>query len=501
MKKKNGFLSDSGYYNFITLFVCLGIIVLTSCVLLVVYIVKSTSQDATIKKIIAEEAYNEAYFSNKILPGVTVSGNDIGGLDIDEAKEKLSGNVEARFNANDITLKFEDKTWTIERSEFQVGIDIGYAVKRAYAVSREGTLEERQEALEKIKNGETIDISATIISNPENVIARLKEIKSEIDIERKNATASFKYDNGASFTYTDEVVGRSLDLDKAYNGIIEIIRTNDEHPVYELKPDTVEPTIKRSDIEKDYTLVAKCSTYIGPQQSNRRTNITIALAAFNEQTWMPGQTLSFNEVVGERTADKGFGNGVYINEQQLYDETMGGGICQVSTTIFNCALAAGANKAGQHAPIIITERRPHTWPSSYIAVGLDATISWPHTDLKMYNNSQTPYFIRTYMTKTGVNVELYGAPLPNNAKVSIENEVVEEVQPGEPEMIVDTENKYNLAPGEQKLVQDAHTGYTVNVYQIWKENGKEDIKTLITVSKYNAVAAKYYVSPVPAEPQ
>ena len=212
---------------------------------------------------------------------------------------------------------------------------------------------------------------------------------------------------------------------------------------------------------------------------------------------MPGETLSFNQWVGERTAEKGFADGVYINDQQLYDETMGGGICQVSTTIYYCSLLCGANMVGRNAPIEITERRPHSWPSVYIPAGLDATVSWPHTDLKLYNNNQTPYFIRTYMSATYVNVEIYGMPLPNDAKVTIETETIETIPPGEPEYIEDTKNEHNLAPCQTKLAQEARTGYSINVYQIWSEPGKEPIKTLLMVSKYNPVPAKYYIGVAP----
>ena len=213
---------------------------------------------------------------------------------------------------------------------------------------------------------------------------------------------------------------------------------------------------------------------------------------------MPGEIFSFNQWVGARTVENGFGLGVFINEDQQYDETVGGGICQVSTTIYYSALLAGANSVGRNAPIEIIERRPHTWPSVYISRGLDATVSWPHTDLKMYNNNKTPYFMNTDIVRKGsklyVTVEFYGIPLPNGAKVVIETETIQEIDPGEAEYIADTSNKYNLALGQEKVVSEARTGYTVNVYQIWNEAGKEPVKSLLTVSKYEPIKAKIYVS-------
>ncbi len=498
MKDLKIFEGDKGFYHIVTLLICLGIVVAVSIALLISYIIQASAQDETNRLVASADAYNDIYFSDRILKGVTVSGHDIGGMTKEEAKEYLSDCVDYDITISQLVLKYGEKKWIIGRDKFLLAVDVDYAVERAWEIGREGTTEERTEALNTLNGGQTIDISATVVTDPSFLLQELEKIKKEIDIKKQNATVSFRYDTGPQYTYTDEVIGSSLDVEKAYEEICQLIQGDQQTIEYELKPDAVQPEIRRSDIEKEYQLVSSFRTYISSTNNGRRKNITIALECFNERVWMPGETLSFNQWVGERTAEKGFADGVYINDQQLYDETMGGGICQVSTTIYYCSLLCGANMVGRGAPIEITERRPHSWPSVYIAAGLDATISWPHTDLKLYNNSQTPYFIRTYMSSTYVNVEIYGMPLPNGAKVSIETETIETIPAGEPEYIEDTKNEYNLAPGQTKLVQAEHLGYTINVYQIWTEPGKEPIKTLLNVSKYNPVPAKYYIGVDPA---
>lgn len=498
MKHLKIFEGDKGFYHLVTLLICLGIIVAVSVVLLICYITQASAQDKTNRLVASADEYNEIYFSDRILKGVTVSGYDIGGMTKTEAREYLAGCVDYDISVSELIMKYGEKQWIIDRDKFLLAVDVDYAVERAWEIGRVGTTQERTEALNTLNSGQTIDISATVVSDPSFIMAELEAIKEEIDIKKKNATVSFHYDNGPKYSYTDEVVGSSLDVDKAYEEICQLIQQNQATIEYELKPDPVQPEIRRSDLEKEYQLVASYRTYISSTNNGRRKNITIALECFNERVWMPGETLSFNQWVGERTAEKGFADGVYINDQQLYDETMGGGICQVSTTIYYCALLCGANMVGRNAPIEITERRPHSWPSVYIPAGLDATVSWPHTDLKLYNNNQTPYFIRTYMSATYVNVEIYGMPLPNDAKVTIETETIETIPPGDPEYIEDTKNEHNLAPGQTKLAQEARTGYSINVYQIWSEPGKEPIKTLLMVSKYNAIPAKYYIGVSPA---
>ncbi len=493
------FENDKSFYHIVTMLICLGIILLASIILLVRYVALSVNQSNTENNMAYSIEYNDSYFSDRILEGVTVSGIDVGGMTVEEAKQYLSGNVSYNIKLSEILIRFEDKSWLLGKDVLKLTVDVDHAAKQAYRVGRFGTDQERTDALQKLKNGEKIDISATIMSEPELVMAELNKIKAEVDIKKKDATVTFKYDNAPVFTYTDEAVGRSLNLQNVYGDIAQLVKAETQKVEYALVLDVVEPDVRRADIEKNYSLVSTFTTTLSASSSQGRIqNITTALNALDERVWMPGQTFSFNQWVGARTIENGFGLGVFINEDQMYDEVVGGGICQVSTTIYYSALLAGANSVGRNAPIEIIERRPHTWPSEYISRGLDATVSWPHTDLKLYNNNRTPYFFNTSIVRSGsklkVTVEFYGMPLPNNAKIQIETETIEELAPGAPQYFVDTTNKYHLQPGQHKEVSKARTGYTVNVYQIWTEEGKEPVKSLLTVSKYAPISAKVYVA-------
>ncbi len=506
MKLKQNYESDKVFFHLVTVIICLAIVLATSALILVSYLVRKNAQTELSKGFIEALEYNDGYFSKKILDGVTVSGVDVGGLTVEEAEKKLMGVVDYDIKTETLILKTADKSWTFDRDTLRLSVDVKKAAQMAYNVGRYGSDEERREKLNTLNNGGKVNISAIIISDAQPLYDALCSIKKEIDIKMTDATVSFEYkEGGPVYTYTDEAPGRALDIAKAYFGIEALVGSGKETIEYTLVPDVVEPQIKRADIEKEYSLVGTHTTTLSTSSSKGRIqNITRALEALDNRVWMMGETFSFNQWVGARTEQNGFGLGVFINEDQQYDETIGGGICQVSTTIYYTALLSGANSVGRNAPIEILERRPHTWPSVYIDRGLDATVSWPHTDLKLYNNSRTPYFIHTSITQKGktlyVTVEFYGTPLPNNAKVNIETETVEEIDPGEPEYIVDTENKYNLQAGQTKLTTEARTGYTVNIYQVWTEDGKEPVKSLLTVSKYEAIKAKIYTSPLDAPP-
>lgn len=505
MKRQTSYEKDKAYFHIITLIICLAIVLVTSVIILISYINKSNSQTGLSDEYFAQKAYNDKYFSEKILEGVTISGIDVGGMTVEEAKNAISGTVNYNIKTKNLIVKSGDKSWTFDNDTLKLTVDVEKAALMAYRVGRYGTDGDRRAKIQTLDAGGKIDISSTIISDPQPLYDALCLIKKEVDVETKDATVSFNYSGKPVYTYTDEVVGYELDVVKAYYAIEALLATEKETIEYTLELNEVQPEIKRADIEKEYSLVGKHTTTLATNSSKGRIqNITRALEALDNRVWLPGETFSFNQWVGARTIENGFGIGVFINEDQQYDETVGGGICQVSTTIYYAALLSGANSVGRNAPMEIIERRPHSWPSVYIDKGLDATVSWPHTDLKIYNNTSSPYFINTSITQKGsllyVTVEFYGTPLPNNAKVRIETEVVSEVAPPAPEFIADKSNKYNLKPGESKVVTEARTGYTVNVYQIWSEPGKEDVKSLITVSKYEPVQAKIYTSTQTATP-
>ena len=486
-------------YHLTTVLICFGIVLAMSIALLISYMVRLNSGDKYQESYDTAKEYYDAYFSDRILNGVTVSGYDVGGMTRSEAVNYISGKMDYDIKTESLVLSFEGKEWSFDRSTLKLTIDVEKAVEKAYRTGRYGTDEERNAAYAVLDNGGKIDISATVIDDREPLVDALNAIKEQIDIETKDATVEFKIvNNEPVFTYTDERIGRRLDVAETIDEIEKQVMADEKVISYTLLPETVKPRLTRSAIEKEYKLCASYTTNLSAYSAEGRiNNITRALEALDDRVWMPGETFSFNQWVGARTVENGYGLGVFINEQQQYDETVGGGICQVSTTMYYCSLLAGANSRGRHAPIEVIERQPHTWPSEYISRGLDATVSWPHADLKLYNNNVTPYFINTSIEKKGsklyVTVQLYGSPLPNNASVIIETETIEEIPAGANEYIVDKDNKYGLQPGEQKVISAARTGYTVNVYQIWIEPGKEPIKSLITVSKYDPVNAKIYV--------
>lgn len=131
---------------------------------------------------------------------------------------------------------------------------------------------------------------------------------------------------------------------------------------------------------------------------DRVHNIRLSLQAINNTIVMPGEVFSFNEVVGERTPEKGYRNAPIILGEAVVPG-VGGGVCQTSTTLYNAVRLAGLE---------IVERRIHSIAPSYIKHGMDAAVAWPYTDFKFRNNSEWPVIVKAEIQKWRVRVWILG---------------------------------------------------------------------------------------------
>jgi vancomycin resistance protein YoaR len=186
---------------------------------------------------------------------------------------------------------------------------------------------------------------------------------------------------------------------------------------------------------------------------------------------MPGETFSFNEATGQRTTDKGYQSAGAIAAGQSIEE-VGGGICQVSSTLFN---------AVARADLEIVSRSPHAWPSTYVGIGEDATVNWPNLDFKFKNNTGSPVFVITYYKDRQMSAEIWGMSLGEGVSINLESVVVQTTEPPE-------DSKYVFNPeleyGTSERTVKARTGYKVETWQVWYENGVETRRELLHTSTY-----------------
>ena len=187
--------------------------------------------------------------------------------------------------------------------------------------------------------------------------------------------------------------------------LVRISQTIETSPdkVYSVEVTPVAPTVLASDLAEPVfteTLGSKTTSF-SSSSSARKTNITLATKTVNGETGyilLPGETFSFNDFVGDTTVDKGYAVGIgYEDGEQV--ETAGGGVCQVTSTLYNAAINAG---------IEITERFCHSMPVSYVPRGLDAAVSYGAKNLKITNNLAVPIKIVGTTTNSSVTFKIMG---------------------------------------------------------------------------------------------
>lgn len=226
-------------------------------------------------------------------------------------------------------------------------------------------------------------------------------------------------------------------------------------------------------------ILSEKATYVAGT-SNRVNNVRLAAQAMNGKILNPGDVFSYNETLGQRTAEKGYAEaGAYVGGKTVQE--IGGGICQGSSTLYYCVL---------YANLEVVERSNHMFTVSYLPLGNDATVNWGTIDFKFKNNSEYPIKIETIMKDGYLSIKLHGTKLNNNS-VKVEYEVISKtdfktVQKEDP----------SVAPGTTKVDVDGHTGYVVETYKyIYDGAGNLVSKTFLARDKYK-VQDKVVLVPV-----
>jgi len=164
-------------------------------------------------------------------------------------------------------------------------------------------------------------------------------------------------------------------------------------------------------------VIGRCTTRLDPDQRSRNVNIAVAAEKLDGTTVGPGREFSFNETVGERSSEQGYGPARVIVDGRS-EPGIAGGICQLSSTLYNAALLAGME---------IAERRAHSRPVPYLPAGLDAAVSYGAADLRWVNVMATPVTVRTRVGADSVCVWLEGEETAPD--VRLYTEVLEVIAP------------------------------------------------------------------------
>lgn len=409
---------------------------------------------------------------NSVIPeGIYIGFLHIGGLTWEQAEDRLREFSEKILQSN-ITLTYEDHNWSIAVSEL-LEIDTNESLEKiaAYTQGRNNIIKRYILRQQLKKNPLTV---SPVINFKEDILHKTFEnINETIFVEPQDAF--FKVE-GDTVLIVDDIAGQVLDENKLKEKIISSLWLCDgeltlEVPIKKYKANITKDELKALEIK---VKVAEYSTKFNKSQKGRTENIKLAAEKINGYILSPGDTFSFNKVVGERTREKGYQEApVFIGNQTVSD--IGGGVCQVSSTLYNLALLTNLE---------IIERTNHSLPVSYVPLGRDATVNYDTIDLKFKNNTEENLLLISEVVEDTLTVKFFGKEkLPFS--IDLISETVKTIKPP-----VTIKEDANLAKDEVRIKQGS-PGYVV---RLWKKyvNGEGEKKTLVSTDTYNPTPTLLY---------
>jgi vancomycin resistance protein YoaR len=410
---------------------------------------------------------------HKIVEGVTISGINVGNLTQVQAKETIDQEIH-RLMSQTVKLNTGQQSPEVKLEDLGLSLTADLALQEAYDTSRKGSIFNKVLSKMGAANGVNFDLSQKWDDQ------KLKEsLKGTFEGLSKPATdASFEITNQNTMNIKSEHVGLIIDSEAL---ITQIKGLNINKPVSEIKVDFKEQLPKLTAVQlenqKITGLLASYTTRFDPTQSARTQNVRIAARALDMAIVKPGDTLSFNQVVGERTVEAGYLD-AYIIVNGQFVPGLAGGICQVSSTLYNTGLLANLQ---------VTQRSNHDLAITYVPLGQDATVAYPDLDLKFNNNSEGYLLVRTKLTYNTVTIELYGK-VKSGQEVIITNST-ESIIPAVEQLLVDE----TLAHGVKVLKQQGHQGSIVKSVRTVKLDGKIVSSEPLKQSRYLPVPSIFAV--------
>lgn len=388
--------------------------------------------------------------NGKIYDGVYIDSVYVGGLTKEEALEEYSEYVD---NIEDLTLTFKSDigTFMTTLGEIDINISVEDAVDQAYNYGRQGNILSRYKEIRGLEEENAILVPEKTFD--EEVLARkLEEDATEMVKAPENASISME---DGEFIVQPGVEGTAVNVEKTVQNLEDYLAQAWEQKPVEIEAviEATEPEYTEEDFRMIDSVLGSYSTKYSAGNSNRINNLINGTNRISGTVIMPGEQFSVNKGLGERTEENGYSSaGQYVNNELT--DGVGGGICQVSTTLYNAVLIA---------ELQVDERYPHSLTVSYVNLGRDAAIAGDYMDFKFTNNTNYPIYISGYAGGGSVSFAIYGHDEREEGRtIDFESKVIDTYEPGDPEEILDD----TLEEGKRVVEEQPHTGYYV---ELWKK--------------------------------
>ena len=446
---------------------------------------------------------NEALapYAEVYLPNISLDGLPLTGMTRAEAEEAVMRQIDARQSGWSLSLTYQGHTFTtLDNALMGMTTDpaqVRQLLDQAYSYGHTGSVEDRLLALEQLTAQPLRLYSAQSDMTDTHLNSILDQIAAYFNRAPSDAyLAEFNPDQTDPFVIVPETEGSVLDIEQAREEIMRRAAAG-QSGSYELEPSPIPAQVTTADIRAQVTLLSSGTTKIATTSpEGRNSNIAIAMEKINGQTLAPGETFSFNAVVGKRTEENGFVEAIeYVYGAEV--PGIGGGVCQVSTTVYLAAATANMD---------ILQRSPHSMKVSYTELGQDATVSSNRLDLSFRNNTNGTLYITAHVEnqpntkkRWQCTIRIYGPSLGENVRYQLRSEVDDVLLPGDPILRKDTEGTYVEYEDEMYQFQKGQDGYVISTYLDRYVNGEVVSSRRLSTDTYKAINEGYYVGVKPRD--
>lgn len=294
-----------------------------------------------------------------------------------------------------------------------------------------------------------------------------------------------------AFHITPGVPGKVVDMGATRDALNKALLESSEAEVsVEAAVTEKEPDIVEEDLASIGDVLGTFTTDFSSSGSSRSGNLANGAGKINGHVLMPGETLSGYECMHPFTTENGYYTAAAYEGGRVVD-SIGGGVCQIATTLYNAAL---------RAELEITQRQNHSMIVGYVKPSMDAAIAGTVKDIKITNNYSTPIYVEGYTKDRKLTFTIYGKDTrPANRTVEYISETLSSFSAGDPMEQIDP----SMAPGSRRQVQSAHRGVKSRLWKVVTVDGVETERTLLHTDTYNASKAIVLVgppAPVPTVP-
>lgn len=335
--------------------------------------------------------FNKKYiYTNVIAKNIFIEGIDVSNLTKEEAINYVNENV----ILGELQLNYNGETNVISPDEIDLKYNTSEVVDEAYNYTKtDSYFENVKRFFELNKNSKNLEIKS--LYNENKLSEKIQNISDSINVDMKNAKVYIS-DSG-NISTSSATIGKELDIASTKESIYDAIKNKDYKSI-DLKVNIKEPKISTEAVKSVNTLLAEFSTKFSTKDSNRVTNVVLSAKATSDVLLMPGEEFSYNNLTGKRTASNGYKDAPVIINGKL-EQDVGGGVCQVSSTLFNSVLYSGLD---------VTSRRNHSLKSSYVSIGRDAMVSDGGSDFRFKNPYSHPVYIKNTVSNGVITSKIYG---------------------------------------------------------------------------------------------